>query len=289
MLRTFQLGSRLASRNVFNSSFSGNQVYRYSSKVTRDRGHKRESEVTALQDVRSDVGKWRFMKKVYTLTGAGMLGSFGTATIIDMTEIASNNSGIMLIGGSVLALGSIFFTGTSTSYWLSVGKQKIKNTVASLTSMIGYSGVSFGMGMVMSPLVTMYNDIDPTIVPTAIGLSALTFAGSSMCAYMRPKGSLLFLGPPMMAALTGFVGMSIISLGSTMIMGPNILSDIWTNVDMYGGLGMFTVFIAYDTHYALNHYNKEENPDHVQCALHIYLDLVNVFIRMMEIIAKSKQ
>src|SRR5204862_7335952 len=112
--------------------------------------------------------------------------------------------------------------------------------------------------------------------------------GASIYAYMKPADSLLYLKAPLMGALTGFVGMGLLSIGSMLIFGPNAFSDMWYSFDTYAGIVLFTGFTAFDTQNAIQKY-KENNPDHLGCAVELYLNFVNLLIRFMEILMKAKQ
>ena len=73
----------------------------------------------------------------------------------------------------------------------------------------------------MAPLIGHFLFINPIIIPIALGLSTGIVAGSSIYAYTRPNGSLLWLGGPIMGALLTVFGIEMISLGAVCL-------DIWT-------------------------------------------------------------
>ena len=243
---------------------------------------------TTLQELKTDAGKSLFMQKVYAYTGAGMAGSIATAVAADHFGFVASHP-MLYAGGLVATFGSIFFVGGGKSEWVARGGKKIKTTIASMRSVGAFATLSAGMGIMITPLVTVCNEIDPTILPTAAGLTMFTFAGCSLIAYTQPPKALLSLGMPLTVALFGFAGMSLLSIVSDAVVGPTAITNIWSNVDMYAGLGLFSLFTMYDTHYALDHYENEENPSHVGCATGLYLDLVNLLIRFMEILAKWKK
>lgn len=65
-------------------------------------------------------------------------------------------------------------------------------------------------------------------------------------------------------------------------------SDLWMNVDIYGGIVLFTGIITYDMYIAEKLY-REGNHDHLGCSTKLYLDFINILIRIITIIAKAKQ
>lgn len=63
--------------------------------------------------------------------------------------------------------------------------------------------------------------LDPSIIPSAIGITAGIFGGASALAYFMPKDKMLGYGNILMGSLLGLIGMNIIGLLTSLIMGPN--------------------------------------------------------------------
>jgi len=59
-------------------------------------------------------------------------------------------------------------------------------------------------------------------------------------------------------------------------------------VDIYGGILLFTGLTVYDSYQARLAYVRGE-PDHLGVSVDIYLDLMNLLIRIMEAMAKAKK
>jgi hypothetical protein len=53
----------------------------------------------------------------------------------------------------------------------------------------------------------MYAYINPGLIPAALLLTASVCGGSSLYAYSRPKGSLLWLRAPLMGSLIGLIAL----------------------------------------------------------------------------------
>lgn len=85
------------------------------------------------------------------------------------------------------------------------------------------------------------------IIPVSIALSTGVFGAASLYAYMKPKDSLLGWGSGLYAGLLGMIGMNIIGLITSMVIGPNMFSMMCHRADTYIGLGLFSAFVAYDT------------------------------------------
>lgn len=137
----------------------------------------------------------------------------------------------------------------------------------------------------ISPFVAQINAISPTIFSSATLMSGLVFGGSIIAAKYCQKGSLLVWQAPLMGGLVGLIGIGLVSIGTQLVIGPNIFSSALHSIDTYGGLVLFMGITAYDTHKAIDRYENKD-PDHLGCSVELYLDFVNILIRIMEIMAK---
>lgn len=111
-----------------------------------------------------------------------------------------------------------------------------------------------GLGLSAAPLFMIAASVSPTIIPTCIGLTAAIFGGASMVAYNMKKDSMLRYGKVLGGSLLGLIGLQIIGLASTLIVGPNPYSMLLFSASNYISVGLFTAFIAYDTHCAIRMY-----------------------------------
>ena len=111
-----------------------------------------------------------------------------------------------------------------------------------------------GLGLSAAPLIGFANMMNPTILPTALGLTAALFGGASMAAYRMPKYSLLSYGRILGGSLLGLIGLQLVGLGSLYFVGMNPFATMLLNTSTYVSVGLFTAFIAYDTHVAVRMY-----------------------------------
>jgi FtsH-binding integral membrane protein len=131
-------------------------------------------------------------------------------------------------------------------------------------------------------------EIDPSIIPSSIGITMGIFGGASLMAYNMPKDKMLGYGRIYMGSLLGLIGMQLIGLGSAIFLGPNPLSTLLFQIDNYVGIVLFAGLIGYDTHLAIKQY-ETGNADHLGMSIQMLLDFWNLLIRIMEIMAKSKR
>lgn len=153
-------------------------------------------------------------------------------------------------------------------------------TENSLARNISYGSVILGMSMGLFPVMVM-SDLHNIILPS-IMTTGLIFGGSTLYVHNKKVGELSAWEPALTGGLFGILGCGLTGLGSLWLFGPNIISSMLFNIDTYAGIPLFTGLIAYDTHLAIESYNKKV-PDHLGCSLSLYLDTINLFVKIMEI------
>ena len=239
-----------------------------------------------IDTVNQDTGMQRFLGRVYGTTGVSIAATLAGAQLLSYSDLALA-FGPNLFGGMALVFGGIGGM-MLTKYRVVSDKDGLRaeNIPARIAS---YSALVAGMTLTASPMVGICNEIDPMIMPIATGASLFTMGGASLYAYMKPTDSLLTWKAPLMGGLFGLVGVSLSALVGGMIFGHQQLAvQLLHNVDLYGGVGLFSALTAYDTHRAIQVY-KDKDPDHLGVATDFYLDFVNLWIRFMEIVAKSRR
>ena len=131
-----------------------------------------------------------------------------------------------------------------------------------------------GMGMTIAPSLLVFHQAIPY---AAIGTGILV-SGPIVASMYLPKGKLLAFGPAMYTSLLGLVGVSI----------GGIFFPILHNVNVYGGLVLFTMYSAYDTHKMIDDY-ENGNKDYLGHSTDYSLNAINIFIRLLEIIGKAQK
>ena len=92
--------------------------------------------------------------------------------------------------------------------------------------------------------------LSPAILGKALFAATSTFAGASLYAYMAPQRKLLALEAPLMGALVGLIVLNFGAIGAAYMGNPALAAGMM-KLDMYLGLGVFSAFVAYDTHVAI--------------------------------------
>jgi FtsH-binding integral membrane protein len=238
---------------------------------------------TTQNVVAHDMGLQKYLKRVLGFSSMGIAGGLMTAQLL-ATPLGGVYPIPCLLGGFGLSMASIFGMGYAP-YKQTEPKPGEYATENSTARLLSFTGLSAGMGITMAPI---FNSVDPTIFPAATVLSLATMGGCMWYAMRQPDASLLKYRGPLFGALTGFIGLGLISIGSMAILGPNVFSNIWMNINTWGGLVLFCGMTGYDVHHAIDRY-KHKNADHLGHAANFYLDFCNFFIRFLHILLKARE
>ena len=143
-----------------------------------------------------------------------------------------------------------------------------------LVSFLGYNLVVLPIGLVVSSCVEGYGGVSSAIVGEAFYYTMLitaimVLAGCLFPTFFDRIGGVLF------ACLLGIVLCSLLSFFFPI--GGNGLSLF--------AAAIFALYIGYDYHRAQQFPRTVDNA--VDCALDIYLDIINLFLRILEILGRS--
>lgn len=252
--------------------------------------HKRMSTLISLESkdtVKTDMGLRQFLGRVYLRSGLGIAGTVGLAAALAPFAFTGAFPYLMC-GGLVLAMGSclgIIYIKPEIKT-ITVGNQEVVYAKDKLSRELCFVGLVGGMAMGLAPMMYIITEISPMIVPISLMLTSSIFGGcwwySKRCSDLQ----MMKWRAPLLIGLGTLVGGGLLSLGSMLIFGPNMFSTMWQTLDIYGGIALFTGMTIYDMHAAVKMY-QEKNPDHIGCSTNLYLDFLNIFIRVMEAMSKA--
>lgn len=235
-----------------------------------------EPNATAGEVIQANPGLQMFLKRTMMISSVGVVSALVQAQLLGLSGLATHYPISMMVGGTVVALGSVYHLGRKT-------------TANSMSRQLTFGSIFLGLGTLLSPVTIQAYAYDPFIFPAATVLALATTAGSVWYAMRRPHSSLLKYGAPLMGMLSGFVGMGFLSLGSMLMIGPNAFSDIWMNIDMYGGIALFTALNACDLQYAIAMYHSNKEVDPLIVAANFGINYINLFIRFYELLLKRAE
>jgi len=141
---------------------------------------------------------------------------------------------------------------------------------------IGFLGL---MSSSLVPLIHMYGN---AVMFEALIATGVTMGGLGMVAYNSPSQQFLNWGGPLAIGLGGMLGVSLLSM---IYPGSPALTSIW----LYGGLALFSAFVLYDTQMVIHRAKTELKYDPINRSLSIYLDAINIFVRMAQILGNKKR
>lgn len=105
-----------------------------------------------------------------------------------------------------------------------------------------------GMGVALSPLMSIYLNMYPTVIPMSIGISTFIFGS---CAYLATKVkdvTMMKWKISLGIGLASLVVSQLVNIGLMLTMGPNQISDMLSGVDVDGGIVLFTGLSIYDSY-----------------------------------------
>jgi FtsH-binding integral membrane protein len=141
-------------------------------------------------------------------------------------------------------------------------------------------GFGFLKGASIGPLISVLLFIDPAIIMTALMGTITIFVCFSLSALVAKRSSYLYLGGFLSSALTLLCFLSI----ANMFFGSVHLY----NLQLYGGLMVFSGFVIFDTQLILES-TIMGNRDFAGHAANLFVDFVAIFIRLAIIIAKMNE
>eukprot|EP01106_Pelomyxa_sp_JSP_P016419 TRINITY_DN610_c0_g2_i4.p2 TRINITY_DN610_c0_g2~~TRINITY_DN610_c0_g2_i4.p2 ORF type:complete len:168 (+),score=30.77 TRINITY_DN610_c0_g2_i4:46-549(+) len=135
---------------------------------------------------------------------------------------------------------------------------------------------AFFVGSSCGPLIRFYLVIDQSIITSAFLGTVAVFACFTASALLAKRRSYLYLGGMLSSGLTLLVWMPLLR----MLFGVGgVQLELWL------GLLVFSGFIVFDTQMIIER-SFSGQADPVLDALNLFLDFVNVFIRLVRLIAK---
>lgn len=173
-------------------------------------------------------------------------------------SITRFNPIVLLVGYLVLAIAGTVIAARS-------GKP--------LISFLGYNMVVVPFGLIIALMVEAYGGIGSEVVTNAFLYTLLISVGMMACVMIAP-GFFSKLGGALIGVLIGLVLCEIVLL----ILGVN---QVWID---WLAAGLFALYIGYDIYRSQQFPKTLDNA--VDSALDIYMDIANLFIRILSILGK---
>lgn len=141
-------------------------------------------------------------------------------------------------------------------------------------SFLGYNLVVIPMGLLVSTVVYIYGGISSGIV-------MLAFADTLAITVLMVAGAMLF--PQFFSKLGGVLFVALLGILLCSIIGMFLHTDGY--IISLVAAGVFSLYIGYDFWRSQQFPKTVDNA--IDCALDIYIDIINLFIRLLEILGRN--
>jgi len=143
---------------------------------------------------------------------------------------------------------------------------------------VWWTGFNACVGLSLVP-VGMFGG---AIVSQAAMITGVIVGSLSAVAAASPGDTFLSMGPMLGCGLGVIIAAS---LGQVFFPASTLLM----NVSLYGGLGLFGLYTCYDTQKIMYHAQMDNDFDPINRQIGIYMDTINIFIRVAQILAMSNR
>ena len=202
------------------------------------------------------------MRKVYATLAAGIGIAAGSSIFAMATPLATMHPFIPGLAAFVPLMGLMYTNQHTHSYALRAGL---------FAAFTGLSGVA------LAPLLLVALKVSPAVVPQALLLTTALFGSMTALSLMAKPGAMLRWGVPLGGGVLLLMGAGIASM---FVPVTSAWYPLLHSFQMYGGIGIFTLFIAYDTQRMIDEYEMGED-DHLKHAVDQFINVKNIFTRLL--------
>jgi len=229
----------------------------------------RDEQVQGTQWDSLSAGVVEHMRKVYGTLAVGIGIAAGASMFTMATPLIGVHPLIPGLGAMVPLMGIMYTSNHTTSPAL---------RAAMFAAFTGLSGMS------LAPMLYMALKVSPAIVPQALLITTGLFGAMTGLSLVAKPGSMLRWGVPLTGGL--FVLMAC-GIGSMFVPVTSAWYPLLHNIYLYGGLSLFTLYIAYDTQKMIDEYQMGED-DHLKHAVDLFIDFKIVFTRVLSLLMLSR-
>lgn len=215
------------------------------------------------------------IRDTYMYFGASIGVTAATASAIFRSPAMMNivmRQGWVALGVSIAAMIGSGMLVRSIPYQEGFGPKQL--------AWLGHCAV---IGAVIAPVCLMGG----AIVTRAAWYTAGIVGGLSTVAVTAPSDKFLYMGGPL---AMGFGAVFMASIGSAFLPPTTALGAGLYSISLYGGLVLFSGFMLYNTQKII--YKAENHPrygvqkyDPINNSIGIYIDTINIFVRIAQILA----
>jgi len=209
------------------------------------------------------------MRKVYGTLAVGIGIAAGASMFTMATPLIGVHPLIPGLAAMIPLMGIMYTSNRTMSPALRAGL---------FAAFTGLSGVS------IAPMMWMMLKVSPAIVPQALLITTGLFGAMTALSLMAKPGSMLRLGVPLGG---GMLILMACGIGGMFVPVTSAWYPLLHNIYLYGGLTLFTLYIAYDTQNMIDEYEMGVD-DHIKHATDLFIDFKVVFTRVMSLLYLSR-
>lgn len=239
---------------------------------------KQTSDIPPVMPVNKEIGLHSYIKKVGLATGQNLgitavTGGIALGLFSTFPEFTTSVGLIPWIGAACTGIFSCYKVATiEPKYEIDENKNPI---ITNPPDRILWSNILFGcQGIVIAPSLILFTPY----IPAALITTGAVTAGAISTSLYLPKGSMLKWGPALYTSLWGLLGCGVVG----------IFIPAFHTINLYGGVGIFTLYNIYDTHKVIDDYSNGKI-DYLSHSIDYSLNFINIFIRMLEIMARANK
>lgn len=233
-----------------------------------DRDREREQQTGTTYDNLTS-GAVEHMRKVYGTLATGIGIAAGASMFAMGTPLMAVHPMIPGLAAMVPLMGIMYTSKHTTSTTLRAGL---------FAAFTGLSGVA------MAPLLGLALKVSPIVVPQALLITTGIFGTMTALSLMAKPGATLRWGVPLGG---GVLMLMALGLGSMFVPVTSAWYPLLHSVQLYGGLAIFTAYIAYDTQKMIDEYEMGED-DHIKHATDLFIDFKVIFTRILTLLMLNR-
>jgi len=203
------------------------------------------------------------LTKVYSTLGAALfMCGFGVYVNI----VTGFGRGFLFV---IMAFATMIFLGVTPN--------TKENRIMRFSTLMGFG---FLEGLSLGPLIQNVIDIDPRIIMTAFLGTVCIFVCFSASAIYAQRRQYLYLGGLLFSLLNTLVTLSFLNFF--------FKSYFIFSIELYLGLFVFCGFVIFDTQLVIEKC-LSGNKDYIWHSVELFLDFINIFVRLLIILASDKK
>lgn len=198
---------------------------------------------------------------------------------LTMSVLAASVGAYVHLFTDLLQGGGIMFSllGLGLALGLFMTPDNGKNRGMRMGMLLGFA---FLTGLGLGPLLQMAIMMNPALVPSAMMLTSVIFAGFTGAALFAPDGKYLYLGGTLLSGLN-----TLLILGFLNIF---FQSQLLFQAHLYIGLLVFCGFIVFDTQVIIRKARNGDR-DFIAHSLDLFIDFVQIFRKVLILLMQKDE